>query len=229
MQKTLLRSEANTCLNSFEIHREVGYRVGMRTVSVACILLAHGLHLSSCGRLSSPCAGPGFLAQTAGKQLAVADVNLGATYLAQSFLSTGSLHARTIVLRLLKTGTVSDSALLSLTLQGDASGSPDGTVLASAQLQAINIGTRKDSSYTFTLNSDVVLSPGTIYWITLSGNYPPNDSNGNQILWMAHDGPGGYSNGHAAYSIDSAATSTPAGWATTAIGSTRVLTFQVGC
>lgn len=125
----------------------------------------------------------------------------------------------TVDLALVRTGT--PAGTLTLAVQGDSSGAPDGVDLATGTFTiatgAVNHIDTAAAYYTFTLSTSLSLALDTTYWLVLSASYGVNAVS--YISWV-NKSPSNYSLG-ASYYTDAAA-------AWTSIANTDFL-FRSGC
>lgn len=105
--------------------------------------------------------------------------------LAQSFTLSiaGSISA--VKLALLPLGT--PAGTLTLKLEGDSGGGPDGTALDSATLSVASV--TKEDSYTFTFSKRNTLEASKTYWLRLSASYGNSDSD--LVQWLGASGASG--------------------------------------
>ncbi len=144
--------------------------------------------------------------------------------LAQSFVATITAQVTTVSVKLTQNGTLGSNDLITLSLQGDSSGNPSGTDLASSEVLVRTMGSTA-RLVTFTLGSAVSLTQGTTYWIRLSPSY--GTSAANHVKWSAQDGS---DSGFSTYDDGVLKQSTTGGgWGSGDFGTKRDAIFRVGC
>ena len=141
---------------------------------------------------------------TIGADIGIGDPSFGsgAQILAQSFQIATPTIITGVEIPLYKVGTITDPEVqtVNLRIETNPSGQnqPSGILAgthAEGELAISQIGTDYNF-YKFTFTGGMTLQPGT-YWIRVSGTYTSSATN--HVKWVAHDGAGGYGDGHAAY------------------------------
>lgn len=106
----------------------------------------------------------------------------GKTKLAVAFTQTGARQVKKIYLMLKQAGTIAADKVLTLTIEGDSTGDPDGSAIGTAgTVLAASVG----SSYgwvEFTFSIPVDLADATAYHLVLTSNYSASDTN--YIAWQ---------------------------------------------
>ena len=178
--------------------------IGMLTLPllIGCGSIGHDASLFTCT------SGSVFVTErTVGKEIPIHSPSYGGNELAQSFQVTSKTKIGSVSLELMRIGTPGVSTL-TVRIQGDSSGQPDGTSLASATLSVAstnilqlsidqNISTAP-AFYVFSFgnNGSITLSSGKTYWLRVQADYTASDTDA--IEWIAND-TNSYSNGNAAY------------------------------
>lgn len=176
---------------------------------------------------SSNCTSASFTTNTSGKEIAIGDLTLGGTTLAQSFKVSSDTKVTAVSATLMVVGgfSSSDENKLTLTIETDSNDSPGGNsaVQATGTLLCNKVTSTTGSSYGFTLDKVAYLKKDTTYWIRIKASYAP--SSAKVIKWAGHEGDSsGYPDGHAAYETETQGT-----WSTTQIGTFRDLAFSLTC
>jgi len=180
-----------------------------------------------CAAVAAGCGGGGasetcvskLAVDTEGDELGVNQTSLGKDDIAQSFSPVTGASVTTVALQLFKEG--EPGGTLTLTLEGDSAGTPDGAPVATAELSIASITNPNPAFYTFTFASAATLTAGETYWLRLGASYGASDDN--LVLWSGNDGDA-FSRGSAAYFNFTTQT-----WSTDGIGANRDLLFKVGC
>lgn len=106
----------------------------------------------------------------------------GKTKVSVSFTQSGARQVKKIYLMLKQAGTIAADKVLTLTIEGDSTGDPDGSAIGTAgTVLAASVG----SSYgwvEFTFSIPVDLADATAYHLVLTSNYTASDSN--YISWQ---------------------------------------------
>ena len=103
--------------------------------------------------------------------------------MAQSIKLDSDLSVVAVDLKLFVAG--SPSGMLTLKVEGDSGGGPNGNPLATAQLNIANISSLNSSDYTFTLSNLLSLAANQSYWFRVYVSYPQSGSD--YVYWMAND------------------------------------------
>lgn len=134
---------------------------------------------------TSPAAVHGSSYLTAGdadKKLNVA--TSGKTKLATKFTQSGARQIKSIAIQLKRTGAIASDKILTLTIESDSTGAPDGTPLGTAETVLAQSGVTTEYTWiTFTFAVPVDLADATDYHIVLTSDYTASDSN--YISWNA--------------------------------------------
>ena len=113
-------------------------------------------------------------------------LRLGATdsvLLAAAFTPTEDEHIKEIWLLLKKNGTITSGKVLSVSIQEDSSGDPDGTALGtSANVETDSIPTSA-VWVKFSFTNHVQVQKSTVYHVVLTGDYTVSGSN--YIAWIS--------------------------------------------
>lgn len=116
---------------------------------------------------------------TTGLRLGAAD-NIS---LAASFTPTADEHVKEIHLLLKKVGTITTGKVVSVSIQSDSAGDPDGTALGTS----VNVETddipASSAWVKFTFTNHVQLIRNTVYHVVLAGDYTVSASN--YIAWIS--------------------------------------------
>lgn len=103
--------------------------------------------------------------------------------LAASFTPTEDEHLKEIWLLLKKVGTITSGKVLSVSIQADSSGDPDGTALGtSANVETDSVPTSA-VWVKFSFTNHVQVKKSTVYHVVLTGDYTVSGSN--YIAWIS--------------------------------------------
>lgn len=134
-----------------------------------------GLSVKAAGGLD---VRPGGSTET-GLRLGAADNIL----LAASYTPSENEHIKEIHLLLVKAGTITSGKVVSVSIQGDSSGDPDGTALGtSANVETDTIGSSA-RWIKFTFTNHVQLVANTAYHVVLTGDYTVSGTN--YVAWVS--------------------------------------------
>ena len=195
-----------------------------------CVLLI-GLVQAGCSASTSSCELAAYLNTPASdKAIPIAHASFGGSSVAQAFMLEADGTATTATVLLKRTGdfTLNTQTLLA-TIEGNGSGGPDNTALATSEaLDPAFISSNSASFYTFTFSTAVPLTASTIYWLRVRGSYPVNSTQ--YVSWSAFDGlAGGYSvNSTSLHSVYETGTGSSL-FSSSRIGGNRFLIFTIGC
>lgn len=186
---------------------------------------------SGSGQTCTTVTGATALNWSGGKELGFRSSTFGGDELAQTFKVATTRTYNKVSVILIRQGNPLPPSMLTLRIQADNSGQPDGTTLGGGTLTVASAGTdpqtgtypqsisKSAATYSFNLSSEVTLTESKTYWLRIQADFPASDSD--TIKWLGEDGTL-YVGGAAYYE-----TSTENAFADTLIGSARDLTFEV--
>ncbi len=197
-------------------------------------LVILGVIVSGCGSQATAeneCVALTFTTETTKSEMPIVFTDYKGNSIAQSFKLPASTDVNGVSLVLSKSGTVPDDVPVTLTIEEDQPGKPNGTVVTSAtgaasgNLRPANIST--PGAYRFNFTGYVTLDFNKTYWLRLTGAWgASNKTDANFIQWHAHDGVSGdYTDGRALYQT----TDDPSGWSSYLVGAYRDLLFTIHC
>lgn len=105
----------------------------------------------------------------------------GKTKQAITFTQSGARSIKTVALKLKNVGTITAGKLLTLTIETDSTGAPDGTPLGTAGTVLCSAVPTAYGYVTFTFAAPVDLTDTGVYWLVLTSDYTASDSN--YISW----------------------------------------------
>lgn len=153
-------------------------------------------------------------------QTTIADPALGGDELAQGFKLTQATSFKSLSLKLVKIGTLSDEHTVSVSIVRAVNGTPDTVVLASGTISVRAVAVNTPNFYAAALDHSLTLTPGS-YFVRVRASYPSSSTNA--IRWLASDGRDYFADGQALYE-----TSVSNQFSSNAFGSFRDFVFALG-
>lgn len=170
---------------------------GLGAISTVLLLLVCGCDFSEAlNQVIPPQCQLNITAAPANPHLGILSTDLGSDKIAQSIVPLTTVQIDSLQLLLGK----SENSLsplggrITMTIERDSSGGPDGDPLASAQVAVASISTTTLTYSTFTLSTSVTLTSNTRYWVVLDASYNPSE---NYLVYWLSSNSNTYRNGGA--------------------------------